>query len=166
MTFDQFCDLSRTRIPTPKEFVAFVESQGWKVVVKDDKRASLRVKGKADRLALALAKMLGREPFRTNVLKAVMGEWRQEPEPAQAAPEPVAPAPVPPPEKEPASGREWLWRFGHRHTEREGDPLFGDETWHPAGAFWWRNAGESAWRLVPGRPGAEYPVPGGKEAAA
>jgi hypothetical protein len=57
-----------------------------------------------------------------------------------------------PPEKR----REWLWRTGHRYLEHGGAAA----NWHPAGAFWWRFAGEQEWRPVPDRnPGGLYPCP-------
>lgn len=46
----------------------------------------------------------------------------------------------------PVPGRTWLWRFGQTQTE----PALGH--WqHPAGAWWYRDHGETEWRVVPGR---------------
>jgi|GEM_PF-3946352 len=71
MTTEQFAAIADTRIPTPEEFVAFVHGQGWKIVIRDDGTAALRGASSADELALKLAKMLAREPYRTNVLNVV-----------------------------------------------------------------------------------------------
>lgn len=66
MTLDTFCEVIATRIPTPAEFVDFADSQGWRIGAKDGK-GFLRAPP-ADELAVALAKMLSREPYRSNVL--------------------------------------------------------------------------------------------------
>lgn len=80
MTLNEFSAVIRERIPTPAEFVSVVDGQGWKIVVQADGRASLRVPSAKDRLAQALARMLSREPYRTNVLR-FMASGKQEPEP-------------------------------------------------------------------------------------
>jgi hypothetical protein len=67
MTLNEFSDIAAQRIPTPREFVEFAECQRWRFKVGDG-RAAL-VARKDDPLALAFAKMLSREPYRTNVLK-------------------------------------------------------------------------------------------------
>jgi hypothetical protein len=56
-------------------------------------------------------------------------------------------------------GREWLWRTGHRHRQMEGVPAEADPAFHPAGAWWWRFAGEAGWRLIAGRPPRPAPRP-------
>lgn len=71
MTLEQFAGIAQQRIPTPMEFVNFVLSQpGWNIVVSTDGKASLRVP-KADELAIAVARMMGREPWRTQVIDLV-----------------------------------------------------------------------------------------------
>lgn len=152
MTLDQFRALIRERIPTAKEFVEFVDGQGWAVSVREDGAAALRAPGgKSDPLVLGLARMLAREPYRTNVLKEAALRWRTAPAPGHVPqPSPVSPTGLPP-------LREWLWRFGQRHAESPGDdtPPFaarcGDPDHHPAGALWWRHQGEKEWKPVPGR---------------
>ncbi len=72
MTIDQFATATAERIPTPAEFVAFAREQGWTIAV-NGAEASLRVPDKTDPLAVAFARMLSREPYRTNVL-AVLQE--------------------------------------------------------------------------------------------
>ncbi len=87
MTLDDFLAvLKARRIPTPNEFVAFVAAQGWRIEV-DDTGAFLRAKVK-DRAALVTAKMLSREPWRTNVLRLVTGG--EPPRPYTPAVTPVA----------------------------------------------------------------------------
>jgi hypothetical protein len=173
MNLEQFCELTRERIPTAREFVEFVESMGWRIAVGSDGAASL----KADRtspVALSLARMLGREPYRTNVLAVAQQRWREQPA-AEPVPEPVsAPAPVlpspaaisaaPPTPTYDFPAREWLWRSGLRFSETpdlfmsdpwhpplEWYPAYGEPDWHPTGAFWWRFEGDSDWLPVPGR---------------
>lgn len=53
--------------------------------------------------------------------------------------------------------REFLWRTGHTHRENPGEvhPGFG-----PAGAWWYRRAGQGEWQGIPGTPG-EHELPGG-----
>jgi len=69
MNVDQLHEIAKERIPTAQEFLAFIRGQGWDVVIKADGTASLRTKEKGDPVAFATAKMLGREPWRTNVLE-------------------------------------------------------------------------------------------------
>ena len=104
MTVEEFTVLLAERIPTAAEFVAFVEAQpGWKVRIKDDGTAALRVPDVTDPVAVRLAKVLGREPYRTNVLRLVTG--RAEPDlPTEPRPDVIAtPHPVDEPDRgEPA----------------------------------------------------------------
>ena len=71
MTLEVFREVIRKRIPTAEEFLAVVKGQGWFVHLRDEKHAVLKVRDPSDPLAQALAKMLGREPYRTRVLEAV-----------------------------------------------------------------------------------------------
>ena len=94
MTIEEFAAVTDRRIPTPKEFVAFVGSQdGWRIVVVGGGQAALRVPSKTDPLAVAVARMLSREPWRTEVLNIVSGAAAPEPQPA-----PVPPPPAPEPD--------------------------------------------------------------------
>lgn len=68
MTIEEFAEVTTHRIPTPGEFVAFAEGQRWQFLVSPTS-AALKVPDRTDPLALAFAKMLSREPYRTNVLK-------------------------------------------------------------------------------------------------
>lgn len=70
MTLDEFAAVSEVRIPTPAEFVAFVAGQGWRIDT-DGTRATLKAPA-SDPMAVATARMLGREPYRTNVLAVVL----------------------------------------------------------------------------------------------
>ncbi len=66
MTLDDFYTLTQGRIPTATEFLAFVRSMGWSVR-KTATSAALRAPT-SNPVAIALAKMLSREPYRTKVL--------------------------------------------------------------------------------------------------
>lgn len=68
MNLDQFCEVCRSRIPTPAEFVAFVQGQRWGFAVDGEKASLVGVPPADMDFAKAVAKMLGREPYRTNVL--------------------------------------------------------------------------------------------------
>lgn len=128
MTLDQMHTVVQERIPTASEFLDFVEASGWQVAVKDDGKAALRAPAD-DRMALALARMLGREPYRTNVLQVAKGRWRQAQQPR----------------------REFLWRDGHTYLGEPADThLWQQPDRHPTGAWWWRWHGETAWTLVEG----------------
>lgn len=59
------------RIPTPREMIQFIESQGWSVTVRDG-RGSLKAP-KADPVAVGLAKLMSREPYRTNIIAELEG---------------------------------------------------------------------------------------------
>ena len=80
MNIDQFHAITQTRIPTPQEFIQFANGQHWRIVVNEDGKAALRVQDRDDPLAHALAKMMAREPYRTNVLNVVR---ENEPTPAK-----------------------------------------------------------------------------------
>jgi len=65
-------DIFRERIPTPAEFVAFIALQGWRIAVRGDGAAVLLVRnGKEDPLAVSLARLLSREPYRSEVMALV-----------------------------------------------------------------------------------------------
>ena len=94
MTLDDFARITSERIPTPREFVSFAESQGWSITVTGD-RAALHVRDRNDPLAVSLARMLGREPYRTNVLAEVRQRADYDP-PSEARPDTVVTDPNPP----------------------------------------------------------------------
>lgn len=71
MTLKEFGTVIKQRIPTPDEFVAVVNGQGWRIAIQTEGKASLIVPNSKDRLAVAFARMLSREPYRTNVLRVV-----------------------------------------------------------------------------------------------
>jgi hypothetical protein len=142
MMLEQFAGLARERIPTPAEFVEFVAGLGWRIDVRGD-AAALRVPDRNDALALAMARMLSREPYRTGVLLEARRRWR-----AGQTAEPPAP---PPP------AREWLWRYGHTYTETSEDGwLWGHADRHPVGAWWWRVPG-GPWVSIEGRGRGRQP---------
>lgn len=85
MSIDEFAVVAKGRIPTPQEFVDLTEGLGWSFVVKGDGAAALKAP-QGDRLAIALARMLGRQPYRTNVL-ALLGSRPQDNKPAERAPD-------------------------------------------------------------------------------
>ena len=87
MNLDQLAEVVKSRIPTAGEFLDLMESLGWRLVVHEDGRAGLRVKDARDPLAVALARMLRREPYRTNVVAEVRA--RQSPPPAAPVEAPV-----------------------------------------------------------------------------
>lgn len=96
MTLDDFTAITAQRIPTPAEFVAFVESQGWRINLSGDgERAGLRVPNRQDPLANALADVLKREPYRTNVLAEVRQRAEYDP-PNESRPDTVVTDPNPP----------------------------------------------------------------------
>ena len=59
------------RIPTPTEMIRFINSQGWQIKVRDG-RGSLTAP-KTDPVALGLAKLMSREPYRTNIIEVLEG---------------------------------------------------------------------------------------------
>lgn len=72
MTLNEFGAIVKQRIPTPEEFVAVVNGQKWRIAIQEGGKASLIVPDSKDRLAIAFARMLSREPYRTNVLRVVL----------------------------------------------------------------------------------------------
>lgn len=132
MNLSQFLAVSKERILTPDEFIAFVESQGWRVEAGDG-GAFLAGRLKGDPLAQALAKMLGREPYRTNVLGRMRERW------GEAAPA-AAPASA-------VRLREWKWPSGM--VQREGPEYAAEDIGlHPGLATHWRYVGETEWRPI------------------
>jgi hypothetical protein len=155
LTLEQFVAVTRTRIPTAPEFLAFVEAQGWRIEARDDGTASLKADA-SDELALPLARMLGREPYRTGVLDLVRARRHGDGTLASPLREEL-PSYVEgrsviyrsaPPDSRP---REWLWRDGHTYAETpDNEWLFGRAERHPVGAWWWRHGG-GEWKVVEGR---------------
>lgn len=86
LTLDDFAQITNERIPTAAEMIAFAYGQGWSFTTYGGK-TSLRVPNSADPVAVAFAKLLSREPYRTNVL-AALNEPAPPPEP-QPEPEGV-----------------------------------------------------------------------------
>ncbi len=70
MTLEEFSEITKTRIPTPAEFIAFAKGQQWSFVLTADGKPALKAPPQ-DPLVLAFAKMLSREPYRTNVLALI-----------------------------------------------------------------------------------------------
>lgn len=89
LTIDQFAEVLNSRIPTPAEFIGFARGMGWRFRAGD--RPAL-IADLADPLAHGMARMLSREPYRTNVL----AELAKEPPAVPAVCRPSTPArPVP-----------------------------------------------------------------------
>ena len=66
MTLAEFRAVTVDRIPSPAEFVAFADGQGWRFGTAGGK--PVLYARRDDPLAVAFARMLSREPYRTNVL--------------------------------------------------------------------------------------------------
>lgn len=85
MTLETFAEIIATRIPTAEEMIAFAKSQGWRFVVGDGKAAIMASRN--DPMAVAFARMLSREPYRTRVLeqlKTPVPEVKSVPKPKPA----------------------------------------------------------------------------------
>lgn len=136
MNLESFRQTSRQRIPTPTEFIALLEHLGWHIVYGEDGSPRIRCQSRQDPLAQALARMLHREPYRTNVLKEATARWRLQESDQHPHTE---------------TGREWLWRYGQTYRESPDDFTWGYPDRHPAGAWWWRVVGEAQWRPISGR---------------
>lgn len=94
MTLAELRAVAGERIPTPAEFVAFADGQGWRFGTAGGRPVLYADRG--DPLAVAFARMLSREPYRTNVLAILdargavpVRDCRPEPEP-EPEPEPAA----------------------------------------------------------------------------
>ncbi len=105
-----------------------VHDRGLKLRLGEDGQP--RVSGPKDQLTPALLGAL--KAFRREIVERLGGK-----------PAPPAPEVLPP--------REWLWQGGHRYTEQPADAGYGRADWHPAGAWWVRRQGDSAWHQLPGR---------------
>lgn len=78
MNIDMMASILETRVPTAIEFHEFVKSQGWNIRIRDDGKAAL-VANAEDPVAVKLAKMMGREPWRTEILKIANGSTKAAP---------------------------------------------------------------------------------------
>jgi len=170
-TIRSFRDLCHERIPTASEFVEFVAAQGWRISVKPDGRASIRGDS-GNPIILALARMLAREPYRSNVLAEAATRWhhdaeeKEQPQPDIEAEECEAPDTtearparyrrrrtastediVPPDHARPGGLplREWITADGVILVEWPDDPGAG---WHPEGAAFVRGPGELEWQTI------------------
>jgi hypothetical protein len=127
VTLDEFATLVAARFPTAEQFLAFAAGVGWRVLAGTDGRPVLRVPDRADPLAVAFARLLSREPYRSNVLAAAGVPRVVTAE--SVAPEVAAPQPVPP-ETEPWPCRATCgrWFFAPRAEVREfyASPAFCD----------------------------------------
>jgi hypothetical protein len=124
---DAMLDLLNRGIPSAVEFIGFAESNGWGFYVKGDK-AALKA-NPSDPVAVAFAKVLGREPYRSNVLAELNRIFAPaaEPDLPEALPDIiVVPAPAEhPPTQEQAEP--------HEHPELPGQVLASGEAC-PAGS--------------------------------
>lgn len=127
MTLDQFTQIAAQRVPTPQEFLSFVEGMGWRIGRKEDGRPALKAPP-ADPVAQRLARMLGREPYRTEVL-ALVGVIEER----RAVRLP----------------REWLFPAGSVLAESPDDLHYAENAnEHPSRATHWRHVGESEWKEI------------------
>ena len=135
MTLEELVKMRRA--PSAAELVEVIANLGWRIAYGEDGQPRIRCQSRQDPLAQALARMLHREPYRTNVLKEATARWRlQESDQHPHNTE---------------TGREWLWRYGQTYRESPDDFTWGYADRHPAGAWWWRVVGEAEWRPIAGR---------------
>ncbi len=87
MTINEFSAITEQRIPTPAELVEFAESQRWSFQVTKESAALLA--NKRDPLVIAFARMLSREPYRTNVLKLLANRGLAAEDSPQPKPKPL-----------------------------------------------------------------------------
>jgi len=151
VTLEQFKEVAKARVPSPAELVALVGGLGWRVDVEGG-RAALRVPDATDRLAVALARMLGREPYRTGVLAEAQRRWRGTPLPPVDTDDAAAALSPPAGEPEPSGMPELLvWRLA-------GDIGW---CWPPRGcdpAVFLKTFGIVGWRRLADRPGEWRPL--------
>lgn len=126
MRLDEFMAVTAERLPRADELVAVCAEVGIRFGADADGKPALLVGDDNRAEGQLLAKLMRREPWRSQVLAATgIGD-----------PQPC---------------REFLWKTGHRDVEDRRDSCFG--TWFPTGAFWWRFQGDAQWRPIPGRGG-------------
>jgi hypothetical protein len=147
MTLQEFGGIVQDRIPTPKEFVSVVRGQGWDIVSHSDGKASLRVHNGKDALAIAFARMLGREPYRTNVLLEISAAMDRK--------ELVESKPALPPEPQKPKGKHLAYyrmRSGqlfYRIEEEREKPPYGADAWGETDKGPWHSL-PGAWSEVEG----------------
>ena len=117
MTLAEFRAVTADRIPSPAEFVAFADGQGWRFGTAGGK--PVLYARRDDPLAVAFARMLSREPYRTNVL-AILDARGAAPV-RNSNPEP---APEPEPEADVEVCRVCGREVADEDKPRLADPLF------------------------------------------
>lgn len=121
MTLDEFRSVAAERIPTPGEFVAFAEGQGWRFGDSGGRPALFAPK--TDPMAVAFARMLSREPYRTNVLELLKARGATEDHPEPPPRPETKPVPLPQREECRVCGRDVS---DPEDRERLADPAFCD----------------------------------------
>ena len=150
MTVHDFWEICKTRIPTPVEFVDFIESQGWKVILRDDGSAALRADAGKE-ICKRLARMMSREPYRSGVIETVKARGGKPVPPRQISHGAIfgGAGKGTQPARTAVKAREWRWQYDQRYTETPSDEwLWGHADRHPAGATHWRYVGQSEWTPV------------------
>lgn len=132
MTIDGF--LALERLPTAEEFVAVCGELGIKVVMGANGQPALRVQpGENKQEGVFLAKLMKREPWRTEILA-----WLRRQNPAEPTME---------------------VKFATEYVEKH---RFPEKGW-PVGARWWRNIGDEAWQPITEGSNASTPRTGGED---
>lgn len=125
MTLDEFIKTTAQRPPTAQELMAVADALGLRFGLNGEGKPVVKFKAQDRALGGLLARLLKREPWRTQVVEAKGLVAKDEPQ------------------TEPSRPMECRWRAGH--------VMVHDTPGWPHGAGWWRFVGEEEWQLIPGR---------------
>ena len=135
MTLDEFMSTTTARLPSANELIDLCHTLEMRLVMADGKPV-IRTSTKDRDVGILIARLLKREPWRTQALKVVYVEHKPEAD-------------------KPECDREILWANGHTQ-----DYCFPENGW-PTGSRAWRNKGETAWTRIPGVEWGPLPIPDG-----
>jgi len=133
MTLDEFMATTESRLPSASELVELCHALDMRLVMTAATPV-VRFKERDRSLAVLIARIIRREPWRTQALRVVQVE------------------PIAAPKED---DRELLWASGH-----VAGFWFPDRGW-PVGARAWRYKGQTEWNRIPGVEWGPLPIPDG-----
>lgn len=127
MTLDDFVKTTAQRLPTAQELMAVADALGLSFGLNGEGKPVVKFKAQDRALGGLLARLLRREPWRTQVVQAKGLVAKVEPSQESSRP------------------MECRWRSGHEIAHDT------PECGWPHGAGWFRFVGDQEWRPIPGR---------------
>lgn len=156
MILETFLETTSRRLPTAMEIIHVCEEIGITFKVKDDGKPAITTFPENRSEGRLLAKLLRREPWRSQVIQAK--NLVQEKEPEKPQPEPVPPA-APQNADAPLPWFELRMATGIILDRQHRNPILGSVAWRPIGSKDWTPF-ENVEPLTDGRPKLYQPEVG------